>query len=498
MSPYVPQVPLPPHQQIFCNRTLNLRQVKAVGYDMDYTLIHYHTEAWEARAYAIAKDKLAAQHWPVQDLAFQPDLMIRGLIIDLELGNFLKVNTFGYVKHAFHGTQPMSLDDQRRTYASVAVSLSDRRYVFMNTLFSLSEACLYAQLVDLLDASKLPVALGYTDLFRRVQVTIDEAHVEGELKREIVEQPDKFVELDRGVPLALLDQYYAGKKLLLITNSEWSYTEPMMAYVFDRFLPQGMGWRDLFCLVISSARKPRFFTERQPLFEIASDDGLLRPVVRRNGELTVREGAAYQGGSAAQVEEILGLAGDEILYVGDHLYGDVNVTKQVLRWRTALILRELEADLAATEAFADTQRHLAALMADKQQQEFAASNLRLLLLRQRQGYAGTLELDVAALQAELADRRQRADQLDLEIRPLADAASRLANGNWGPLMRAGNDKSHLARQVERYADIYTSRVGNFVWQTPYGYVRALRGSLPHDPSTAPSADGEARGPSANG
>ena len=494
MSAYLPQVPLPPHQQIFCNRTLNLRQVKAIGYDMDYTLIHYHTEAWEARAYAIAKDKLAAQNWPVESLQFQPDLMIRGLIIDLELGNFLKVNTFGYVKHAFHGTRPMPLEDQRRIYASVAVSLSDRRYVFMNTLFSLSEACLFAQMVDLLDAGKLPVALGYTDLFRRVQVTIDEAHVEGELKREIIAQPDKFVELDRDVPLALLDQMHAGKKLMLITNSEWSYTEPMMAYVFDRFLPDGMHWRDLFDLVIASARKPTFFTERQPLFEIATDDGLLRPVSRRSGELAVHSGAAYQGGSAVQVEEIMGLAGDEILYVGDHLYGDVNVTKQVLRWRTALILRDLEDDLAANEAFAATQHQLAALMAEKQRAEFAVSNLRLLLLRHRHNYAGTAELDEAALQAELARRREDVERLDMALRPMADAASRLANVNWGPLMRAGNDKSHLARQVERYADIYMSRVSNFIWQTPYGYVRALRGSLPHDPTSAPSSSEAGRGP----
>ena len=47
-------------------------------------------------------------------------------------------------------------------------------------------------------------------------------------------------------------------------------------------------------------------------------------------------------------------------------------------------------------------------------------------------------------------------------------------------MRAGNDKSHLARQVERYADIYTSRVSNFLYQTPFVYLRSPRGSLPHD------------------
>ena len=27
---------------VFCNRTLNLRSIRAIGYDMDYTLVHYH------------------------------------------------------------------------------------------------------------------------------------------------------------------------------------------------------------------------------------------------------------------------------------------------------------------------------------------------------------------------------------------------------------------------------------------------------------------------
>jgi hypothetical protein len=57
----------------------------------------------------------------------------------------------------------------------------------------------------------------------------------------------------------------------------------------------------------------------------------------------------------------------------------------------------------------------------------------------------------------------------------------MTNARWGLLTRAGNDKSHLTRQIERYADIYTSRVSNFLHATPYAYFRSPRGSLPHDP-----------------
>ena len=48
-------------------------------------------------------------------------------------------------------------------------------------------------------------------------------------------------------------------------------------------------------------------------------------------------------------------------------------------------------------------------------------------------------------------------------------------------MRAGADKSLFARQVERYADLYTSRVSNFLWPGPYAMLRAGRLDMPHDP-----------------
>ena len=77
---------------------------------------------------------------------------------------------------------------------------------------------------------------------------------------------------------------------------------------------------------------------------------------------------------------------------------------------------------------------------------------------------------------------EESQELDARIAPLAKASGEMGNPTWGPLMRAGNDKSLFARQVERYADVYTSRVSNFLPQTPFAYLRAARGSLPHDPA----------------
>lgn len=38
-------------KQIFCNRSLNMRSILAVGFDMDYTLAQYKPETFESLAY---------------------------------------------------------------------------------------------------------------------------------------------------------------------------------------------------------------------------------------------------------------------------------------------------------------------------------------------------------------------------------------------------------------------------------------------------------------
>jgi HAD superfamily 5'-nucleotidase-like hydrolase len=496
-------VTIPRARGIFCNRTLNLRSIRAVGYDMDYTLIHYRTEAWERRAFEHLQRRLAAAGFPVEHLIFDPTFAIRGLILDLELGNLIKCNRFGYVKRAFHGTSPLDYEAQRTAYSRTIVDLAEPRYVFMNTFFSLSEACMYAELVDLLDEHKLPVAralaeaepgvkpfpavMGYSDLYRWVKTALDAAHMEGTLKAEITADPERFIDADPEMPLALLDQKRAGKKLLLITNSEWVYSNDVMSYAVDSFLPDGMKWRDLFDVIIVSARKPEFFGSRAPLFEVVSDDGLLRPA------LSLVSGGAFLGGNAALVERHLGLSGDEILYVGDHIYGDVHVSKSILRWRTGLIVREIEAEIAAEEGSLEAQEQLAALMVRKEHLEQQSWALRLAVQRIKGGYGPQLDAPEAEITERMNELRAEIAVLDAAISPLARAAGEIENQRWGLLMRAGNDKSHLARQVERSADIYTSRVSNFLLHTPFAYLRPPRGTLPHDVLSAPPGPGVPEG-----
>ncbi len=462
---------VPPERGLFCNRTLNLRGVRAIGYDMDYTLIHYHVDEWERAAFQHACERLAESGWPVESLRFDPESFTLGLTFDLELGNLVKATRFGYVVRAQHGETLLSFDEQRDAYFGTVIELSEDRFEFMNTLFELSRASLWTQLIEIHDKTPLEGVTSYLHLYREIDTALGAAHLEGALKRAIVADPDRFVDVDPGILTTLEDQRLAGKQLLLITNSEWWYTQQMMSWCFDTMLGPERTWRDLFDIVIVAAAKPRFFSGRGPIYRLVdAERGHLEPHL---GPLEA--GDVYHGGNARMVEQSLDHEGSQFLYVGDHLFGDVHVSKDVLRWRTCLIARELEAEVRAAAQFSDDEDQLESLMAEKTIIEQHHSFLRL--KRRRLVVSGTEHHKV---DREIEDTATKITEIDTRVAPLARAASLQGNTTWGPLMRAGVDKSLFARQVEKYADVYTSRVSNFASATPYGYLRAARGSLPHD------------------
>ncbi|XP_076941158.1 uncharacterized protein LOC143610612 isoform X2 [Bidens hawaiensis] len=368
---------------IFCSRTLNLRSISAIGYDMDYTLIHYNVMAWEGRAYDYCMENLKKVGFPVDGLSFDPKLVIRGLVIDKEKGNLVKADRFGYVKRVMHGTKLLPTRAVSEIYGRELVDLRiESRWEFLNTLFSVSEAVAYMQMVDRFDEGIISPDLGavdYKGLYKAVGKALFRAHVEGQLKSEIMSKPELFVEPDPELPLALLDQKEAGKKLLLITNSDYIYTDKMMRHSFNKFLPNDMNWRDLFEMVIVSARKPEFFQMSHPLYEVVTSEGLMRPTFKAS------PGGLYSGGSAQMVENSLGIHGDEILYVGDHIYTDVSVSKVHLRWRTALICRELEEEYNALICGREHRAMIVELMNQKEVVGDLFNQFRLALQRRNTG-----------------------------------------------------------------------------------------------------------------
>uniref|UniRef100_A0A2I3GIW3 5'-nucleotidase domain containing 4 n=1 Tax=Nomascus leucogenys TaxID=61853 RepID=A0A2I3GIW3_NOMLE len=61
--------------------------------------------------------------------------------------------------------------------------------------------------------------------------------------------------------------------------------------------------------------------------------------------------AVYSGGLSDMVCELLGVQGKDILYIGDHIFGDILKSKKQQGWRTCLVVPELswELDIWAQE-----------------------------------------------------------------------------------------------------------------------------------------------------
>jgi len=96
----------------------------------------------------------------------------------------------------------------------------------------------------------------------------------------------------------------------------------------------------------------------------------------------------------------------------------------------------------------------------------------------------TAEEDRVRLVAAMGKLQAQLDASEAQIASLVHSEGNHVNRYWGYMSRAGfADKSHLMRQIEKYADIYTSRVSNLLPYTPYKHFLCPRQSLAHSDSS---------------
>lgn len=67
----------------------------------------------------------------------------------------------------------------------------------------------------------------------------------------------------------------------------------------------------------------------------------------------------FQGGAVSDLHAMLGITdAADVLYIGDHIYGDILKSKKAMGWRTMLIVPELQMELRESERCRATQREL--------------------------------------------------------------------------------------------------------------------------------------------
>jgi 5'-nucleotidase len=212
-----------------------MESIQYVGFDMDYTLAVYKSPAYEELSYKLAVQRLMDKGYPkeIEKFTYDPSFPIRGLFLDTRQGYFLKVDAFGYILNCVKGRKVIT--NVREVYPTRIVhpeEIGDRFYLF-DTLFGLAEQCLYADLVEYFEGEGIKVeasknnqygAISYRSLFEDVRSAIHTAHMDGTIKKITIENLDKYVEKNEGLPLLLHRLRHQNRKTFLLTNSEYYYT----------------------------------------------------------------------------------------------------------------------------------------------------------------------------------------------------------------------------------------------------------------------------------
>jgi HAD superfamily 5'-nucleotidase-like hydrolase len=475
---------VPRARQVFVNRNLRMDKIDLVGFDMDYTLAIYHLTRMEKLAFELTAGRMVERFgYPedVRGLAYDPEFVIRGLVVDKQSGNLFKMDRHNHVGRCYHGRQPVPDADIKRLYRDEKIHLSLPRFAWIDTLFALPEASLFTEVIERLEGRGERV--DYEKLHGDIRESIDSVHRDGTLKVEVQKDLGRFVIRDPELGPALHKLRSGGKRLFLLTNSLWDYTDAVMRHLLDGVLPEYPAWRNYFDVVVTGALKPAFFSERRSLLEISGSGEPL-------GEArSLERGKIYQGGNLPEFERLAGIGGDRVLYVGDHIYGDILRSKKSSLWRTCMVVEELETELAWLEKHQRELEETARLeeLRLRLDDEAGAHRTGLNLVERRLDRLQPGSPDRDGLEAE---RRTLKAELERLRRALRDANARIEameqeveggyNRYWGLTFKEGNENSRFGEQVEDYACIYTSRASNFVFYSPMQYFRSPRAAMPHE------------------
>ncbi|MGV3619698.1 MAG: HAD-IG family 5'-nucleotidase [Archangium sp.] len=484
------ETPMP--RQVFVNRNLHLTKVEIIGFDMDYTLAIYHQRRLEQLSYDLTVDRLVEKYgYPkeIRDIPYDHSFVMRGLFVDKRHGNLLKIDRFGYVGRAFHGRQPLPEEEINRLYRNERIRMKSTDYAWIDTLFALPEACLLAGIIELYE-KKLQREVNFTKLYEDIREAIDMVHRDNSLKKVVRADIGKYIYKDAELAPALHKLRSGGKKLFVLTNSLWDYTNAVMSYLLDGELPEYPSWKNYFDFIITGGSKPAFFSEQRPFLIIDpnTDDNTVLGEAKE-----LERSKIYQGGNLADFERFAGYGGDKVLYVGDHIYGDILKSKKTSMWRTCMIVQEIEDELA----YLETRRSEVDQLTEIEQltvridDEIGPRKARLNQIERKLQKEKPAPEVVAELEQEFKVVKAELDRLRKSLRECVEIAKTLEadieigfNASWGLHFKEGNENSRFGEQVEQYACLYTSRVSNFVFYSPLHYYRSQRELMPHETSTA--------------
>ena len=174
-------------RQIFVNRNLRMANVELIGFDMDYTLAIYHLRRIEQLSFdmtlAAAGDASAGYPEAIGAAPVRPQLR------DARAGGRQgrTATCSRWTASATWAAPTTAAAAGRRDAASAStgnerIRLKNPQYAWIDTLFALPEACLFAGIIDLLERPRAD-SVDYGRLYDDIRESIDTVHRDNSLKR---------------------------------------------------------------------------------------------------------------------------------------------------------------------------------------------------------------------------------------------------------------------------------------------------------------------------
>lgn len=333
-----------PHTKCFSFNDYNV-----IGFDLDGTILRYNLDRAVPMEYEFLCRYLVEQKGYSEKLLEKPnhwDFLQKGLFLDAERGNLLKLNCDGCILKACHGTHCMTDEEINETYGkcrqwSVTTQLINDPLCAWNgplsekvrgllDYFDIGVSLVFARAIDEIDAardtnSKLeqPSYHVWSDILEALVNIYSRDHFtngkSGYFER-IKSDPDSYLlKTSPSVVNLLKELKAANKKTFLLTGSHIDFADFTATYAL------GKDWKDLFDVVVCFARKPGFFLNNREFHHINGfEEG---DPIAFDGKLELNK--VYSMGNWKQLQELfaqsLGKDVSELksLYVGDNLIQDV-------------------------------------------------------------------------------------------------------------------------------------------------------------------------------
>ncbi|KAK9890456.1 hypothetical protein WA026_010542 [Henosepilachna vigintioctopunctata] len=326
-----------------------------IGFDLDNTLARYKIRPLVDMEYELIVQFLVKKGYSGKHLTkpINYDFLLRGLILDLNKGNILKLSEDGKIISACHGTRLMTKDELEKYYPNSHWEPTDvftkdplqtwngpysekMRSIldYYDTVVSL----IFARLVDTLDEDNkgpLPNYTIYSDIYDCFVEMFSSDNFQSDKSTfyaEIKSNPEKYYyKCSKKLLSWLKSLRKQGKLLYLLTNSHVDFAS------FTASCCIGSNWQEYFDIVITHAKKPGFFITNR-------DFQGLKETVPISGEQLKLHGV-YSNGNWTVLREFFikqqPNVNQRFLFVGDNLIEDIHTHNVYTTFDTVAICEEL-------------------------------------------------------------------------------------------------------------------------------------------------------------